>query len=154
MCRRLTWLHDRNMLTQFPLQKERNPCSRGTLMKQSIIPLYLFSCANVVCEFWSWNKQNDVIGDAIEITWRMSLTLSTGAITVLDIAAAVAPAIKSLENLTTSSLETPAWEKNVFWREFEQKLTWNCCVNGHRLYCYLMSERLEYLVKNIYKRYR
>lgn len=52
-----SWLHDLNIFTQFPRQNERNPCSRGTLIKQSTIPLYLFSRASVVCEFWSWKMQ-------------------------------------------------------------------------------------------------
>lgn len=45
-----------------------------------------------------------------KLTCKISLTRSTGAITVFEIAAAVAPAMKSFENFMTSSLDTPEFK--------------------------------------------
>merc|ERR1712168_385667 len=68
-------------LARFPLQKERKPCSLGIRTTQSMMPLYCMSaliCLLACC------------------TWRRSLTLSMGATAVLEMAAEMPPAKKSL----------------------------------------------------------
>lgn len=71
-------------LAKLPLQREANPCSLTTLLKQSPIPLYLSSTL-IDCEA-SW-------------TYKRSLTLSIGATMVLDTAAEIPPMKKSVTKL-------------------------------------------------------
>jgi len=69
---------------KFPLQKDANPCSLSTLLKQSPIPLYLSS--TLIDEEASW-------------TYKRSLTLSIGATIVFETAAETPPIKKSVMKL-------------------------------------------------------